>query len=70
MEFIESGWSAGAIVRPRLAQLGDILVGISGGQGLEQLAIEYSAKGKPVIPAGPQRRLFLQRWIWWGFPSL
>lgn len=50
MEFIERGWSAGAIVRPRLAQLGDIFIGISGGQGLEQLAVEYSVKGKPVIP--------------------
>jgi hypothetical protein len=30
--------------------LGDILIGVSGGQGVEQLAIEYSSKGKPVIP--------------------
>lgn len=50
MEFLEPGWSAGAIHRQRLAQLGDILIGISGGQGLEHLAIEYSSKGKPVIP--------------------
>ena len=50
MESLEPGWSAGAVLRPRLAQLGDILIGISGGQGVEQLAIEYSSKGKPVIP--------------------
>ena len=50
MEFIEPGWSSGAVVRPRLAQLGDVLIGVSGGQGFEQLAIEYSSKGKPVIP--------------------
>jgi hypothetical protein len=50
MESLEPGWSSGAILRPRLAQLADILIGISGGQGVEQLAIEYSSKGKPVIP--------------------
>jgi hypothetical protein len=49
-EFLEPGWTAGAIQRQRLAQLGDILVGLSGGQGLEHLAIEYSTRGKPVIP--------------------
>ena len=50
MEVLNPGWTAGAVRRARLAQLGDILIGISGGQGLEQLAIEYSSKGKPVIP--------------------
>ncbi len=50
MEYIEPGWSGGAFRRQRLAQLGDILVGISGGEGVEHLAIEYSARGKPVIP--------------------
>lgn len=50
MEFLEPGWNAGAVLRPRLAQLGDILIGVSGGQGMEQLAIEYSSKGKSVIP--------------------
>ena len=49
-EFIEPGWSAGAFRRQRLAQLGDILIGISGGEGVEHLALEYSTKGKPVIP--------------------
>ena len=50
MEFLDPGWSAGAIRRQRLAQLGDIMIGVSGGQGVEQLAVEYSSKGKPVIP--------------------
>lgn len=71
-EFIEPGWSAGAFRRQRLAQLGDILIGISGGEGVEHLALEYSTKGKPVIPldlnlgssqndgAGGAARLFLR----------
>ncbi len=50
LEFLDSGWTAGAFRRQRLAQLGDILIGISGGEGVEHLAVEYSAKGKPVIP--------------------
>jgi hypothetical protein len=50
MSMLDPGWSAGAIRRQRLAQLGDILIGVSGGQGVEQLAIEYSSKGKSVIP--------------------
>ena len=50
MECIEPGWSGGAFRRQRFAQLGDIFIGISGGEGVEHLAIEYSARGKPVIP--------------------
>lgn len=50
MEVLNPGWSAGAVQRQRLAQLGDILIGVSGGQGVEHLAIEYSSKGKPVLP--------------------
>ncbi len=50
MELLNPGWTAGAIQRQRQAQLGDIFIGISGGQGVEQLALEYSTKGKPVIP--------------------
>lgn len=50
MEFLEPGWNAGAARRRRLAELGDILIGISGGEGTEHLAIEYSSRGKPVIP--------------------
>jgi len=50
MEFLEPGWNAGAARRRRLAELGDILIGISGGEGTEHIAIEYSSRGKPVIP--------------------
>lgn len=50
MEVLNPGWTAGAIHRGRLAQLGDILIAVSGGQGVEHLALEYSSKGKPVIP--------------------
>lgn len=50
MSMLDPGWSAGAVRRQRLAQLGDILIGLSGGQGVEQLAVEYSSHGKPVIP--------------------
>lgn len=50
LEFQAPGWTAGASRRQRLAQMGDVLIAISGGEGVEHLAIEYSAKGKPVIP--------------------
>ena len=50
MKFLEPGWTAGALQRQALAKAGDILIAISGGQGVEQLAIEYSTNGKPVIP--------------------
>lgn len=50
VEYIEPGWSAGAYRRLRLAQLGDVMIGISGGEGVEHLALEYIRAGKPVIP--------------------
>lgn len=50
LRFLAPGWTAGALHRKALAELGDVLVAVSGGQGVEQLAIEYSARGKPVIP--------------------
>lgn len=50
LEFLEPGWNAGAARRRRLAELGDILIAISGGEGTEHLAVEYSSRGKPVIP--------------------
>jgi hypothetical protein len=50
LEFLEPGWNAGASRRQRLASFGDILIGISGGEGTEHLAIEYSSRGKPVVP--------------------
>lgn len=33
-----------------MSQLGDVLIGLSGGEGVEHLAVEYSQRGKPVIP--------------------
>lgn len=50
MSVLEPGWSSGALRRQRLAGLGDILICVSGGQGVEQLAVEYSSKGKTVLP--------------------
>jgi len=50
MKFLEPGWTAGALQRQALAQLGEILIALSGGQGVEHLAIEYSTSGKPVVP--------------------
>lgn len=50
MDFLASGWSGGAFRRQRYAQMGDIFIGISGGEGVEHAAVEYSSKGKPVIP--------------------
>ena len=50
LEFMDPGWSAGAHRRQRLAETGDIFIGLSGGEGVEHLAVEYSSRGKPVIP--------------------
>jgi len=50
LEFIEPGWASGAVRRARQAQLGDIFIALSGGEGVEHLAQEYAAVGKPVIP--------------------
>jgi TIR- and PNP-associating SLOG family len=54
MYFVEPGWNSGAYRRQRLAQLGDILIGVSGGEGVEHQAVVYSSKGKPVIPLDVQ----------------
>lgn len=48
--FIEPGWASGGLRRTRQAQLGDILIALSGGEGVEHLAQEYAAAGKPIIP--------------------
>ncbi len=47
---VEPGWTSGAIRRQLLAELGDILIVISGGEGAEHLAKEFALQGKPVIP--------------------
>jgi hypothetical protein len=50
LEFMEPGWTSGALRRERQAQIGDVLIAISGGEGVEHLAREYINRGKPVIP--------------------
>lgn len=50
LEYIEPGWAAGAVRRARQAELGDVLVVLSGGEGVEHLAQQYVAAGKPVLP--------------------
>ncbi len=50
VEYIEPGWASGAVRRERLAELGDVLILVSGGEGVEHLAREYALKGKPVLP--------------------
>ena len=50
LEVLPEGWTAGAIRRQSLARLSDIMIGISGGQGAEHSAFEFSVHGKPVIP--------------------
>jgi hypothetical protein len=50
IEFLEPGWGSGAIRRQRQAQLADILIAISGGEGVEHLAQEFANLGKQVIP--------------------
>ncbi len=50
VEYLAPGWSSGAVRRNRMAELGDILVVLSGGEGAEHLANEYSMRGKPVLP--------------------
>jgi hypothetical protein len=42
-------WTAGAIRRDRIAAVGDVLILISGGEGVEHLAQLYIAQRKPVI---------------------
>lgn len=49
MQFVESGWASGAVRRASQARLGDILVGLGGGEGVEHLAQLYCEAGKPVI---------------------
>jgi len=50
VEYIEEGWTSGAVRRERQAQLGDVFIAISGGEGVEHLGRLYAGEGKPVIP--------------------
>lgn len=49
-EFLEPGWTAGAYRRDRQVELGDVLIALGGGEGVEHLARGYAARGKPIIP--------------------
>lgn len=42
-------WTAGAIRRDRIASVGDVLILVSGGEGVEHLAQLYIRQRKPVI---------------------
>jgi TIR- and PNP-associating SLOG family/Calcineurin-like phosphoesterase/CHAT domain len=50
IEFLKPGWSSGALRRQQEMPKGDILIILSGGEGVEHLAEEYIASAKPVIP--------------------
>lgn len=50
LEYTRTGWTAGAVRREMQARQGDILIALSGGQGVEHLAQAYAMSGKPVIP--------------------
>src|SRR5207237_2444500 len=44
------GWTAGVLRMQPQARRGDLLIILSGGQGVEQMAKQYMEDGKPVIP--------------------
>jgi len=50
LSHVERGWTAGATRRQMQSRLGDILLALSGGEGVEHLATEYALQSKPVIP--------------------
>lgn len=50
LNFVEPGWASGAYRRELQASLGDVLIILSGGEGVEHLARLYAQAGKPVIP--------------------
>jgi len=53
LRFAEPGWTSGGNRRMRQAQFGDVLILLSGGEGVEHLARLYAQAGKPVIPLDP-----------------
>jgi hypothetical protein len=48
--YTPEGWYSAAYRRRELARRCDIAILLSGGEGVEQLAYDYAAQGKPVIP--------------------
>ena len=49
LRYEEHGWTSGAVRRSQQARLGDILVALGGGEGVEHLAQLYAEAGKPMI---------------------
>lgn len=47
---LNTTWNAHAYIRHHLAQAGDALVVLGGGEGVEHLASLYAERGRPVIP--------------------
>jgi hypothetical protein len=50
LTFLPDTWRSGALIRRAQAELGDVLLIIGGGAGVEDLANLYTAEGRPVIP--------------------
>jgi hypothetical protein len=47
---IPPGWRSGAILRTEQARLGDVLVVLGGGAGVEHLAELYALRRRPIVP--------------------
>ena len=50
LKFIDRGWSSGAYRRVLMSQIGDILLCLGGGEGVEHSAREYLIQTKTVLP--------------------
>ena len=50
VELSPPGWRMGGVIRATQVRRGDVLVPISGGAGVEQLAELYQDEGKSVVP--------------------
>ena len=49
VEYAKPGWASGAYRRAELSRLGDVLLILGGGEGVEHLAQLYAATQKPII---------------------
>jgi hypothetical protein len=50
VEFIQPGARSGALIRTRQFELGDVLLTLGGGAGVEHLAQMFLARRRPVVP--------------------
>jgi hypothetical protein len=50
LQLLPDTWRSGALVRRAQAEVGRVLVMLSGGAGVEDLANLYASEGRPVIP--------------------